>query len=285
MRCLQPLGEVIAVDRSEMDLSNLDGIKTTLKNIKPDVIVNAAAYTVVDKAEENEGEANLINGYALEILAIEAKALGALLIHYSTDFVFDGKKSGPYTEDDVPNPINAYGRSKLVGEKAIQDVVGDYIILRTSWVYAARGENFLRTILKLAQEREDLRIVADQIGAPTWARFIAESTSHVIWQSQVERSSDSFQSSTYHLTTAGKTSWFGFAEAIVEQARRLPGFLMALNEIRPISTQEYPTLAQRPTNSQLSTVKVEKHFGLKMPEWNQSLELCMKELCSSGEQV
>ncbi|MCK4821976.1 sugar nucleotide-binding protein, partial [bacterium] len=147
LRCLQPLGEVIAVDRSEMDLSNLDGIKTTLKNIKPDVIVNAAAYTVVDKAEENEGEANLINGYALEILAIEAKALGALLIHYSTDFVFDGKKSGPYTEDDVPNPINAYGRSKLAGEKAIQDVVGDYIILRTSWVYAARGENFLRTIL------------------------------------------------------------------------------------------------------------------------------------------
>jgi dTDP-4-dehydrorhamnose reductase len=211
------------------------------------------------------------------VLAIVAKQIGALLIHYSTDFIFDGKKPSPYKEDDIPNPINAYGRSKLMGEQAIQAADMDYVILRTSWVYAARGTNFLRTILKLSQERDELSIVVDQIGAPTWARLVAESTAHVIKQSQVERGNDSFQSGVYHLTASGETSWFGFAEAIVEQARRLPGFLMELNEIRPISTQEYPTLAQRPTNSQLSAVKVEKHFGLRMPSWNVALQLCLAE--------
>ena len=279
VRCLQPLGEVIAVDHHQLDLSDLDGIKVTLRNIVPDVIVNAAAYTAVDKVEGNEVEANLINGQAPGVLATEAKQIGALLIHYSTDYIFDGKKSHPYTENDTPNPINAYGRSKLMGEEAIQSIDMDYIILRTSWVYAARGANFLRTILRLAQERDELRIVVDQIGAPTWARLIAESTVHVIRQSQTEKSNDSFQSNLYHLTAAGETSWFGFAQAIVEQARHLPDLSLALNEIRPIPTYDYPTPAQRPMNSRLTTAKLEKHFGLKMPSWDTTLQLCLAEYC------
>ena len=279
VRCLQPLGEVIAVDHHQLDLSDLDGLKVTLRNIVPDVIVNAAAYTAVDKVEGNEVEANLINGQAPGVLATEAKQIGALLIHYSTDYIFDGKKSHPYTENDTPNPINAYGRSKLMGEEAIQHIDMDYIILRTSWVYAARGANFLRTILRLAQERDELRIVVDQIGAPTWARLIAESTVHVIRQSQTERSNDSFQSNLAHLTAAGETSWFGFAQAIVEQARHLPDLSLALNEIRPIPTYDYPTPAQRPMNSRLTTAKLEKHFGLKMPSWDTTLQLCLAEYC------
>lgn len=277
VRCLQPLGEVFAVDRRQMDLSDLDGIKTTLRSISPDIIVNAAAYTAVDNAEDNEVESSLINGHAPGVLAVEAKKMGVLLIHYSTDYVFDGKKSIPYTEDDTPNPINAYGRSKLMGEQAIQAVGVDYIILRTSWVYAARGANFLRTILRLAQERDELSVVADQIGTPTWARLIAESTAHVIRQSQTERSNDSFQSNLYHLTAAGETSWFGFAQAIVEQARRVPDHSLMLNEIRSISSNDYPTPAQRPMNSRLATATLEKHFGLWMPSWSTALQLCLAE--------
>lgn len=277
VRCLQPLGEVIAADRYLMDLSDLDGIKVPLRNIAPDVIVNAAAYTAVDKAEDNEVEANLINGQAPGVIAKVAKQMGALLIHYSTDYVFDGKKTGPYTEDDTPNPINAYGRSKLLGEEAIQSVGGDHIILRTSWVYAARGANFLRTILRLAQEREELSIVSDQIGTPTWARFIAESTAHIIRQSQTERSNDSFQSGIYHLTAADEASWFDFAQAIVEQARHLPDLSLMLNDLRPIPSQDYPTPAQRPMSSCLATAKLEEHFGLQMPSWNAVLKLCLDE--------
>jgi len=277
VRCLQPLGEVIAVDRRQMDLSNLDGIKITLRNIAPDIIVNAAAYTAVDKAEDNEPEAMLINEQAPGVLAAEAKQIGALLIHYSTDYVFDGTKPISYTEDDTPNPINAYGRSKLMGEQAIQAVDMNYIILRISWVYAARGANFLRTILRLAQERDELNIVADQIGTPTWARLIAESTAHVIRQSQIERTNDSFQSDIYNLTAAGETSWFGFAQAIVEQARFLPDLSLTLKDLRPILSEDYPTPAQRPMNSRLATAKLENHFGLQMPSWDAALKLCLAE--------
>jgi len=277
VRCLQPLGEVVAVDRRQMDLADLDGVKTTLVDIEPDVIVNAAAYTAVDNAEENEDEANLINGHAAGALAIAAKKIGALLVHYSTDYVFDGKKSSPYTEDDTPSPINAYGRSKLMGEQAIQSADMDSIILRTSWVYSARGNNFLQTILKLSQEKEELSIVADQIGAPTWARFIAESSAHVIRQSLLEKRDSSFKSGLYHLTAAGETSWCGFAQAIIEQVGRLPDFLLELNEIKPILSQDYLTPARRPMNSRLVTAKFEKHFGLKIPSWDVALQLCLAE--------
>lgn len=277
VRCLQPLGEVVTADHRQMDLTNLDGIRTTLRDISPDVIVNAAAYTAVDKAEENETVAMLVNGQAPGVLAEEARKTGALLIHYSTDYVFDGKKTGPYTEDDTLDPINTYGRSKLMGEEAIQAVDVDHVILRTSWVYATRGANFLRTIIRLAQEREVLNIVADQTGSPTWARLIAESTAHIIRQSQNDRANTSFQSDLYHLTAAGECSWFNFAQAIVGQARKLPGLSLTLTELSPISTQAYPTPAQRPMNSRLATAKLEKQFGLQMPYWGTALELCMSE--------
>ena len=274
-RCLLPLGEVIAMDRSQLDLSDLDGIKDILANISPDVIVNAAAYTAVDKAEDNEDVATLINGHVPGVLATEARKIGALLIHYSTDYVFDGEKPSPYSEDDIPSPINAYGRSKLMGEQAIQSVDVDYVILRTSWVYSARGANFLRTILRLSQERDELSIVTDQIGAPTWARLIAESTAHVIKQSLVEKSDSSFQSGLYHLTAAGETSWFGFTEAAVEQFRHLPDTSLCVQKIIPITSADYPLPADRPKNSRLDIRKFEDHFNLQLPSWSDSLSLCI----------
>ena len=278
VRCLQPLGEVISVGHRQLNLSKLGEISTTLRGIAPDVIVNAAAYTAVDEAEKNEAEANLINGYALEVIAAEAEGLGALLIHYSTDYIFDGSKPCPYTEDDDPSPINAYGRSKLMGEKAIQIVDGDYVILRTSWVYAARGVNFLRTILRLSQERDELRVVSDQIGAPTWARFIAESTVHVVSQSQHQRLEGSFVSNCYNLTASGEVSWYDFARAAVDIAKQLPNFSVRVKNITPITSDEYPQPAKRPKNSCLATNKLENHFGLKIPAWNDVLPLCIDEM-------
>ncbi|NOY73323.1 MAG: dTDP-4-dehydrorhamnose reductase [Gammaproteobacteria bacterium] len=280
VRCLQPLGEVVAVNHRQMDLSRIDSIKATLKNFSPDVIINAAAYTAVDNAETNEVSANAINGYAPGILAAEAKQIGALLIHYSTDYVFDGKKMSPYMENDTFGPINVYGRSKLMGENAIQSVDMDYIILRISWIYSARRDNFLRTVLRLSQERDELRIVDDQVGAPTWARFVAESTVHVIKQSQAERFNDLFESNTYHLAAAGETSWYGFASALVEQARKMSSTSIKVKNITPITSDEYPMSAKRPKNSCLVTKKLENYFDLRMPPWDNILTLCVDEMFS-----
>jgi len=277
-RSLQPLGEVIALDRRQLDLEDLKGVRETVREIKPDVIVNAAAYTAVDKAEEDETTATRINGEAPGVLADEAKRLDALMVHYSTDYVFDGTKKVPYTEDDEPNPINAYGRSKLVGEGNIQAAGGSHLILRTSWVYSARGNNFLRTILRLAKEREELAIVSDQIGSPTWARFIADATAHIVRKSLEDRSNNQFQPNLYHLTAAGETSWFGFTQSIIEQAQSASDCSLRLKTITPIPTRDYPTPAQRPMNSRLATVKLEKHYGLQMPFWNAALQLCLTEL-------
>ncbi len=278
VRCLQPLGEVIAVNHCQLDLSDPNKIKAMLKSISPTIIVNAAAYTAVDKAEENEEKANAINGYAPGVLAAEAKSSGVLLIHYSTDYIFDGNKSCPYTEDDSPTPINAYGRSKLMGEEAIQSVGGDYIILRTSWVYSARRANFLRTILKLSQEQDELRVVSDQFGVPTWARLIAESTAHVICQSQLQRLENSFVSNSYNLTASGKVSWYDFAKVAVDLAKQSPNFSVRVKNIVPIMSDEYPLLAVRPKNSCLATNKLETHFGLKAPKWDDVLPLCVNEM-------
>ncbi len=280
VRCLQPLGEVVAVNHQQMDLSRVDSIKAALKNFAPDVIVNAAAYTAVDNAETNEIKANTINGHAPGILAKEAKQIGALLIHYSTDYVFDGKKTGPYMEDDTFGPINVYGRSKLMGENAIRSVGMDYIILRTSWIYSARRDNFLRTILQLSQERDELCVVADQVGAPTWARLVAESTAHIIKQSQTERFNDLFESNTYHLAAAGKTSWYGFASALVERARKMSSISIKVKNIIPITSSEYPMTAERPKNSCLVTKKLENYFDLGMPPWDNILTLCVDEIFS-----
>lgn len=280
-RALLPLGEVITSNSSQIDLSDLDGLRRAVQKYSADVIVNAAAYTAVDKAETEKDLAFLVNAEAPGVLAEQAKQTGALLIHYSTDYVFDGTKISAYAEDDVPNPANIYGQSKLAGEKAIQATGADYLILRTSWVYAARGHNFLKSILRLAAEREELNIVADQIGAPTWARLIAETTAHILRQSLLERHQGDFNSGLYNLTSTGETSWHGFAQMIVDYARQQENQTLKNRIINPIPTKDYPLPAKRPANSRLSIDRLEQHFGLKMPAWDQALKLCMEDIAAT----
>jgi dTDP-4-dehydrorhamnose reductase len=249
-----------------------------VREIKPDVIVNAVAYTAVDKAEAEEELAATINSVAPGILAEEAFRINALLMHYSTDYVFDGAKKSPYIETDEPNPINAYGRTKLAGEQAIQSSGCDYLIFRTSWVYATRGRNFLLTILKLATERNELNIVADQIGSPTSARLIAETTALCLQQSLGEKHYGTFSSGLYHLTTSDNTSWHGFSEEIVNIARSTLEIQLMVKNIKAIPTSDYPTPAIRPMNSQLVLNKLKKKFSVEMPGWQKSLELCIEDM-------
>ena len=271
-RTLLPLGEVVALNRDQADLTDLEKLHQTVQTIRPDVIVNAAAYTAVDKAETERDLAFLINAQAVDVLAQEAKKLNALLIHYSTDYVFDGTKDTPYVENDATNPLNVYGESKLAGELAIQASGVDYLICRTTWVFAARGNNFVKSILRLAAERDELNIVADQIGAPTWARLIAETTAHILRQAQLERGANTFESGIFNLTSAGETSWHGFAKKIVELAQ------IQNCTIHPIPTSDYPTPAKRPANSRLSTERLTQRFGLTMPAWETTLKLCLEEI-------
>lgn len=280
-RTLATLGEVIALDRHGLDLANPDSIRRAVREHKPNLIVNAAAYTAVDKAEEESDLAMVVNGTAPGILAEEAKRLGAALIHYSTDYVFDGNKDGPYTEDDVPNPLNVYGRTKLAGEQAIQAVGAPHLIFRTSWVYGMRGKNFLLTILRLAKERDELRVVNDQIGAPTWCRMITEATAQIlaqIYSPMVHHSSPIADiSGIYHLTAGGQTSWHGFAKAIVELASALTPSPKAVRLI-PVGSDQYPTPARRPRNSLMSNRKLMVSFDITMPFWTVSLERCLSEM-------
>ncbi len=275
-RTLLPLGEVIALDRQQIDFVNLEALRQTIQTIRPDVIVNAVAYTAVDKAESDQESAFLCNATAVDAIAQEAKKISALLIHYSTDYIFDGTKNTPYLEDDAVNPLNVYGESKLAGENAIIASGVDYIILRTTWVFAARGQNFLKSILRLAAERDTLNIVADQIGAPTWARVIAQTSAHIIKQVQQERAARKFVSGVFHLTSAGDTSWHGFAQKIVEFAS--PHCQFKTHVISAIPTSQYLTPAKRPLNSRLCTDKLTQRFGIVMPTWEVSLKLCMEEL-------
>lgn len=277
-RTLLPIGEVIAVDRNQADLADLSSLRAIIQQHKPNVIVNPAAYTAVDKAESEQGTAFLVNAEAPGVLAEEANKIGAMLVHYSTDYVFDGSKNAPYTEGDSTNPSNVYGQSKLAGEKAIQSIANDFLILRTSWVYASRGNNFLKTILRLAAEREELKIVSDQIGSPTWARLIAETTAHVVWQAMKQRQDSRFSSGVYHLTSSGETSWHGFAEKIVDIVREQGKVELKNRAIQPIPTTDYPLPAQRPANSRLSSDRLEQQFGLTLPSWDNALKLCMQEL-------
>ena len=284
-RTLVTLGEVIALDRQDLNLADPDAIRRTVRELKPNLIVNAAAYTAVDKAEEESDLAMAINGTAPGILAEEAKRLGAALIHYSTDYVFDGNKDGPYTEDDTPNPLNVYGRTKLAGDRAIQAVGVPYLIFRTSWVYGMRGKSFLLTILRLARERDELRIVNDQIGAPTWSRMIAEATAQVMAQFSFPRGDGWNESNTgiYHMTAGNSTSWHGFANLIVETLKRQgTGGSIRTTAVVPIATEAYPSRAKRPKNSQLRTSKFTHQFGLVMPSWDAAVHLCMAELLVDG---
>jgi dTDP-4-dehydrorhamnose reductase len=267
-----------------MDLSDPDSIRRTVRDIGPDLIVNAAAYTAVDQAESEPELAMAVNGVAPGILAEEAKRLGAALIHYSTDYVFDGTKVAPYTEEDEPRPINAYGRTKLAGERAIQAVDVPHLILRTSWIYGVRGKNFLLTILRLAREREELSIVDDQVGAPTWSRAIAEATGDLLRRLDYGRPGFSEactqQRGIYNLSAAGQTSWHGFAAAILAQAASVPPWqsdfaLARLPLLKPIRTEQYPLPASRPRYSVLANGKLQRTFGIAMQDWTVGLAQCM----------
>lgn len=271
-RSLQSLGKVVALGRSEADFSNHESLGKLVREIMPDVIVNAAAYTAVDKAEDEEELAAIINGVAVGVLAEEALKQKALLIHYSTDYVFDGEKDGAYVEDDKPNPINIYGCSKLDGEIAIQNSGCDFFIFRTSWVYSSRGNNFLLTVLRLAKERNELNIVADQFGAPTWARLIAQVTSKIL--GDVSSSDWGKYSGLYHLAASGRTSWHGFAQAIIDSGELNLGSV-AVNKI---GSEAYPMPAKRPDNSVLDCSRLSKRFGLSLPDWRESLSLCIEEI-------
>jgi len=268
---LSTIGELVALDRSQLDLSNPDAIQSAVQAINPDLIVNPAAYTAVDLAESQPAQAHAVNAIAPGIFAEEAAKINALLIHYSTDYVFDGLKDSPYLEDDLTKPVSVYGKTKLAGEEAIRAVSLPHLILRTSWVYGSYGKNFLRTILRLASEREGLKIVADQIGAPTSADAIADATLAIL------RDFKSGQSGTYHLTNAGETSWYGFARAIVDiyeemhAAKGWPALKSYSSNIMPITTLEYPTPATRPANSRLNCSKLKDDFNIGLVDWRQAL--------------
>jgi len=264
-RTLAPLGKVIATGSAELDLAYPDAIRKHVREIRPDLIVNAGAYTQVDQAESEPEIAMKINGIAPGILAEEAARLGALLVHYSTDYVFDGTKRGPYLEDDIPNPLSVYGKTKLAGEEAIRSSGAKHLIFRTSWVYGMRGHNFLLTISKLAREREELRIIDDQTGAPTWSRMIGEASSIAMAGFREELAG------TYHLTSKGATSWHGFTQAILEGSA-----LERKPKLVPIPTEGYPLPAARPGNSLLSNEKLQSAFGISLPDWKSCLALCME---------
>ena len=280
-RSLLPLGQVTALDRTRADLSKPEQLRQVVRRVNPELIVNAAAYTAVDRAEDEQAMARLVNSEAPGVLAEEARRCGALLIHYSTDYVFDGARSGPYVEDDATNPLNVYGSSKLAGEEALRSSGADYLILRTSWVYSARGNNFLLTMLRLMRERESLSVIADQCGAPTWARLIAEVSAQIALQAAMERRGDNFHSGTYHLTSAGTTSWHGFAVKIADLARasdECGGGGLRVRDILPIAAADYGGPTRRPANSQLSTAALTARFSLLMPAWDEVLGLCMAEI-------
>lgn len=282
-RSLAPLGELTALGRSGQpglcgDLVDLSGLAETVKAVAPDVIVNAAAYTAVDKAEAELDLARTINAAGPAILAREAKSRGALLVHYSTDYVFDGAGREPWQEDDMPRPVNAYGQTKLEGELAIRESGCRYLILRTSWVYAARGHNFLHTMLRLAGEREALNVVADQIGAPTGAELIADITAHLV----ASAARDAALGGIYHLAAQGETSWCDYARFIVDAAGRAGASLkVAPESIHPVPSSEYPTPALRPRNSRLSTEKLERTFALRLPPWERGVQRALVEILSA----
>lgn len=261
--------ELSVLGSVQLDLSQPEQLRRQLQTLQPDLIVNAAAHTAVDRAESEPELAFAINAVAPGILAERAAELGVPLIHYSTDYVFDGGKPAPYTEQDAPNPLNAYGRSKLAGEQAIQTVGGAHLILRTSWVYSLHGSNFLLSMQRLLQERDNLNVVADQIGAPTWAGSIARATGQLIEHWRAGRPGPW---GIYHLTSLGETSWHGFAGAIAEQLRAQGKHAC---EPTPIPSSAYPTPARRPLNSRLDCSRLQHDWAIQLPTWQQALADCL----------
>jgi len=286
-RALAPLGEVLAIDVEHVDLTDLEAITRTVREFAPDVIANAAAYTAVDKAESEPDLARALNVAAPARLAEECVRSGALLIHYSTDYVYDGSKSGAYVESDPTGPLSVYGQTKLDGDRAIIASGCAHVILRTTWVYDIRGKNFLRTVLRLAREKDELRMVGDQFGAPTWARALAESATIILARLLERRAATgAWGSGLFHLTAAGRTSWAGFAQAILEDYEALLdwpadsdefGGPLKAQRVVEISSEQFLSPARRPRNSVLSNAKIQAAFGIVMPDWRSQLRLALRD--------
>ena len=278
-RALAPLGKLIAFSRGEMDHTNPDSIRSAIRNAKPDVIVNAAGYTTVDKAEGEADLAARVNAVAPGIIAEEAKRMGAALVHYSTDYVYDGRLPRPYTEDDAPNPVNTYGKSKLAGEQAIQAAGGAHLILRTSWIYSERGSNFVLAIRRLAREKQVLSVVSDQVGSPSWARSLAEATAALLRKQDRIRA----HAGIYHLSAAGYTSRYDFAVAIVRILKEISGIADGWAELVPVTTDQYPPLpASRPLNPATDKSRIKRVFDVEMPGWEPQLRSFLLELGKKG---
>lgn len=267
-RCLQGLGEIEACGRARLDLADLDQVRDCVRSLRPDLIVNAAAYTNVDRAESEPELALRVNAQAPGVMALQAREIGAAMVHFSTDYVFGGDKDEPYTEGDRTAPLNVYGETKMLGEQAVVASGIAYLILRTSWVYGMHGHNFLRTMLRLAAQQDEVRVVDDQVGAPTWSRTVAQTTAHVLAQAGVGGPKWwREQRGTYHLAAGGETTWAGFARAIMEETG-------SACRIVPIPGSEYPTPARRPRNSRLNTDKLTHRF-CRLPDWREALALCL----------
>ncbi|SOY88865.1 dTDP-4-dehydrorhamnose reductase [Cupriavidus taiwanensis] len=280
-RSLAPLGKVVALDRSSCDLSQPDDIRRAVREHQPDVIVNPAAYTAVDRAESEPELAYAINGTAVGVLAEEAKALGSLLVHYSTDYVFDGTKAGAYVETDSVNPQSVYGKSKLAGEQAITAAGAAHLVFRTCWVAGAHGSNFAKTMLKLGRERDSLRVIADQFGAPTTAALIADVTAQVVARHWLSSDRTSFASGIYHLAAAGETTWHAYASEVLCYAAA-KGIELKVDpaRIEAIPATAYPLPAPRPANSRLDTSKLRQTFGIHLPDWQQGLHYLLDQIFS-----
>jgi dTDP-4-dehydrorhamnose reductase len=293
---LLQLGQVIAPDRTQLDLLKPEDIRRAVREVRPDIIINAAAYTAVDAAETDVAQAFVVNADAPALLAEEANKRGAALVHYSTDYVFDGAKTKPYDEDDQTNPLNVYGKTKLAGEEAIRKSCAPHLIFRTSWIYETRGRNFLLTILRLATERQELKIVCDQIGSPTRAAQIAAATYKILarlYQQSTGKFDFAEIAGTYHMTATGQTTWYDFAKAILELASRVSPdapWIAATTKSRPVIAQrvlpitsgEYRSPARRPANSVLSNSRLTRTFGVALPPWLTQLQQCF-EVESVGE--
>lgn len=283
-RALQPLGEVIALDRHTNaqglcgDITNFETITQLIQQVQPDVVVNATAYTAVDKAESEPEQADLINHLAVKHLAEQCQAMNALLVHYSTDYVFSGQGTQAWQEQDVTTPQNVYGQSKRAGEVALEQSAVKFINFRTSWVYGTHGQNFIKTMLRLAQAKEELSIIADQIGAPTGAALIADVTAQAIRYYSLQAAEQQQQlCGHYHLAASGETSWYEYAQYIFDVARH-KGLVLTLQQVHPIVTTAYPTPAKRPLNSRLNTQKLQQQFHLHLPYWQQGVEQVLGEI-------
>ncbi|EOC0477416.1 dTDP-4-dehydrorhamnose reductase [Cronobacter turicensis] len=275
-RALAPLGHVIALDFNSEDycgdFSNPEGVAETVRRIKPDVIVNAAAHTAVDKAEAERDFAQLLNATSVEAIAREAAKINTWVIHYSTDYVFPGTGETPWCESDATAPLNVYGETKLAGERAVQNFCPNHLIFRTSWVYAGKGNNFAKTMLRLAKERESLSVINDQYGAPTGAELLADCTAHAIRVALAKPE----VAGLYHLVASGVTTWYDFASLVFDEARKA-GITLKLTDLQPVPTSAYPTPARRPQNSRLNTLKFQQQFGLVLPQWDMGVKRMLEE--------